>query len=135
MASKFHRWWLGSCVAALLLASWAGGFSVAVTAVFIVIYLTGMTLVGPEDVADIGLATDDRPAAEPTAAPVAPPEPELQALDSDEDAEPYPDDDEDAEPSSETAAVIVESADPVDTTAVVETAVEQEPDEPEPGPT
>jgi ABC-type multidrug transport system permease subunit len=43
MESKFHRWWLGSCVAALLLASWAGGFSVAVTAVFVVVYLTGVT--------------------------------------------------------------------------------------------
>ena len=107
----------------------------AVTAVFIVIYLTGMTLVGPEDVADIGLATDDRPAAEPTAAPGRAPEPELQALDSDEDAEPYPDDDEDAEPSSETAAVIVESADPVDTTAVVETARRAGARRAEPGPT
>jgi hypothetical protein len=49
MASKFHRWWLGSCVAALLLASWVGGFSLAVTSVFIVIYLTGVTLIGPDD--------------------------------------------------------------------------------------
>ncbi len=49
MESKFHRWWLGSCVAALLLASWVGGFSLAVTSVFIVIYLTGVTLIGPDD--------------------------------------------------------------------------------------
>jgi hypothetical protein len=49
MESKFHRWWLGSCVAALLLASWVGGFSLAVTAVFTVIYLTGVTLIGPEE--------------------------------------------------------------------------------------
>jgi len=49
MESKFHRWWLGSCVAALLLASWVGGFSLAVTAVFTVIYLTGVTLIGPDE--------------------------------------------------------------------------------------
>jgi len=49
MESKFHRWWLGACVAALLLASWMGGFSVAVTSVFVVIYLTGVTLIGPDD--------------------------------------------------------------------------------------
>jgi hypothetical protein len=49
MESKFHRWWLGACVAALLLASWVGGFSVAVTSVFVVIYLTGVTLIGPDE--------------------------------------------------------------------------------------
>ena len=49
MESKFHRWWLGACVAALLLTAWTGGFSVAVTSVFVVIYLTGVTLIGPDD--------------------------------------------------------------------------------------
>lgn len=116
MASRFHRWWLGSCIVALLLASWAGGFSVAVTAVFVVIYLTGMTLVGPEDEADIGLARD-----EPTGGPVVTPEPEPEPLDHVEDAEPYPDD-EDAEPAPETPAIVVESAEESDTAAVVETA-------------
>jgi len=110
MESKFHRWWLGSCVAALLLASWAGGFSVAVTAVFVVVYLTGVTLVGPEDEADIGLA-DGEDSAEPQSG-VAPalrgkppvdvrPAPETLA---EEDAEPYPDDEEDPEQPRESSA-------------------------------
>lgn len=60
MGSKFQRWWLGACVVALLLASWMGGFSVAVTSVFIVLYLTGVTLIGPDDApakpAEVGAA-------------------------------------------------------------------------------
>jgi hypothetical protein len=49
MQSKFQRWWLYSCFAAVLLAGWAGGFSVIVTAVFIVIYLVGVALIGADD--------------------------------------------------------------------------------------
>ena len=49
MNSRLHRWWLWGCFAALLLASWAGGFGVAVTAVFIGIYLTGLVLIGPDE--------------------------------------------------------------------------------------
>jgi len=146
MESKFHRRWLGSCVAALLLASWAGGFSVAVTAVFVVIYLTGVTLVGPEDVADVGLAVAESP-GEPGLGAV--PAVEAQVVSQttadedaepypDEDAEPYPDDEADAEPppaapadveasyvettdATDTAAVVVETLDPVDTAVIVET--------------
>ena len=77
MESKFHRWWLGSCVAALLLASWVGGFSLAVTSVFIVIYLTGVTLIGPdvvpaEPVDVVAAAPVDVVAAEPGPLPPAP---------------------------------------------------------------
>jgi hypothetical protein len=145
MQSKFHRWWLGSCVAALLLASWAGGFSVAVTAVFVVIYLTGVTLVGSDEEADIGLAAEPAaqdspavPAPEPKAVPQpAPPSAEAVAdHNADHDAQPYPDDGDEVEPASsapvvvaavdrqdddaDTTAVVVESGTPVDTVAVVE---------------
>lgn len=48
MQSKFQRWWLYACFTAVLLAGWAGGFSVIVTAVFIAIYLTGVALIGPD---------------------------------------------------------------------------------------
>ena len=74
-----HRWWLFSCFAALLLASWAGGFGVAVTAVFIGIYLIGLVLIGPDEA-------------------------ESEAADgfADEDAEPYPDE---PEPEPEPEAV------------------------------
>ena len=107
MESKFHRWWLGSCVAALLLASWTGGFSVAVTVVFVVIYLTGVALVGPEDEADIGLTAGDESATEPDVAEL--------------DAEPYPDDD--ADEADDAAAVVVEADAVDDAAAVVDTAV------------
>lgn len=137
MESKFHRWWLGSCVAALLLASWAGGFSVAVTAVFVVIYLTGATLVGPEDEADIGLApVEERPEPRPHTASAAEAQPVLDAKPEAQDeakvatrdateseAEPYPDDDADAEPALQTPLegepVVVETDDAVDAAAVV----------------
>jgi hypothetical protein len=142
MHSKFHRWWLGACVAALLLASWAGGFSVAVTAVFVVIYLTGVTLVGPEDEADIGLASGYESLIEP--------EPAMAVATAavgtaDDDAEHYPEDDDEGDDArsapagpvveaDETdpaavvvrydapadTAVVVESAAPADTTAVIE---------------
>lgn len=48
-AKRFHRWWLGACVLATLLANWAGGFSLVVTMVFVVIYATGATLIGRGD--------------------------------------------------------------------------------------
>lgn len=142
MESKFHRWWLGSCVAALLLASWAGGFSVAVTAVFVVVYLTGVTLVGPDAEADVGLAaaeeSPEEREAEAEPEPEAAPETEAKGASEntdDGDAEPYPDDADaellseapaDVQPSVvetpdevETAAVVVETPDVVDTAAVV----------------
>lgn len=68
MASKrLHRWWLGACVVATFLANWAGGFSLLVTAVFVVIYLTGAALIGrdadPEDAdaEDADAGSGDRP--------------------------------------------------------------------------
>ena len=110
MESKFHRWWLGSCVAALLLASWAGGFSVAVTAVFVVVYLTGVALVGPEDEADIGLAAMEdsaEPEPEPGHSPRARPAVDVKPApetDAEDDAEAYPYDEEDAVPPSKASA-------------------------------
>ena len=143
MESKFHRWWLGSCVAALLLASWVGGFSVAVTSVFVVIYLTGVTLIGPDDApaervdepVDVVAAPAGYAASEPVIG-----EPEVKAAPEgspEDDAEPYPDDEADATPDPaapadaalsvieisdaiETSAVVVETTAEVDTTAVVE---------------
>jgi hypothetical protein len=44
-AGRFQRWWLGACVVALILASWAGGFSLLIAGVFIVIFLTGVALI------------------------------------------------------------------------------------------
>jgi hypothetical protein len=120
MESKFHRWWLGSCVAALLLASWAGGFSVAVTAVFVVVYLTGVTLVGPEDVADVGLAAVAESPEEPGLGAAPAVESEVH---SEQDGEPYPDDETPAESYPEAPADIDASdagtSDAVDTAAVV----------------
>ena len=52
MLSKFQRWWLYSCFAAVLLAGWAGGFGVMFMLVFITIYLVGVALIGPEEPAD-----------------------------------------------------------------------------------
>lgn len=74
MNSRLHRWWLFSCFAALLLASWAGGFGVAVTAVFIGIYLIGLVLIGPDEPEAEGYETADEMAGE--------------------EAEPYPDEPE-----------------------------------------
>lgn len=74
MHSKFHRWWLYSCFAAVLLAGWAGGFGVIFMLVFITIYLVGIVLIGPDEpdesteddaAADTAEAeaTEDEPAA------------------------------------------------------------------------
>jgi hypothetical protein len=85
MNSRLQRWWLWGCFVATLLASWAGGFGVTVTAVFIGIYLTGLVLIGP-----------DEPAAE--AVDVVDVVDAVEVVDvqdiAGEDAEPYPDDDE-----------------------------------------
>ena len=78
MSSPLHRWWLWGCFAATLLASWAGGFGVSVTAVFIGIYLTGLVLIGRDEP-----GTDADPAAGADA-----------GADADADAEPYPEDDD-----------------------------------------
>jgi hypothetical protein len=43
---RLQRWWLAACVVALILASWMGGFTVLITGVFIVIFLTGAALIG-----------------------------------------------------------------------------------------
>lgn len=58
-AKRFHRWWLGACVLATLLANWAGGFSLVVTMVFVVIYATGATLIGRDDESEDGEDGDD----------------------------------------------------------------------------
>jgi hypothetical protein len=52
MQSKFQRWWLYSCFAAVLLAGWAGGFGVIFMLVFITIYLVGVVLIGPDEEPD-----------------------------------------------------------------------------------
>ena len=43
---RFQRWWLGTCVVALLLATWVGGFSFLIAGVFVVIFATGAALIG-----------------------------------------------------------------------------------------
>jgi hypothetical protein len=43
---RLQRWWLATCVVALILAAWVGGFTVLITAVFIVIFLAGAALIG-----------------------------------------------------------------------------------------
>lgn len=48
-AKRLHRWWIAACVVALLLATWAGGFSLVASAVFVVIYLTGAMLIGRDE--------------------------------------------------------------------------------------
>jgi hypothetical protein len=57
-AKRLQGWWLAACVIALLLAYWAGGFSLVATFIFVVIYLTGATLIGrdedTEDTEDAG---------------------------------------------------------------------------------
>lgn len=58
-AKRLQGWWLAAGVVALLLASWAGGFSLVATFIFVVIYLTGATLIGrDEDTGDAGDAGD-----------------------------------------------------------------------------
>lgn len=102
MGSKFHRWWLGACFVGLLLASWAGGFSAAVTSVFIVIYLTGVALIGPDEEVrepvDV-VAADPVDVMPPPVEVVAAPEPAVgdtaeksPDVDPDDDALPYPED-------------------------------------------
>lgn len=77
-AKRFHRWWLGACVLATLLANWAGGFSLVVTMVFVVIYATGATLIGRDDESEEGegVAEAEEPeeAEEAEAAEAAQPE-------------------------------------------------------------
>jgi len=59
-AKRLQGWWLAACVIALLLAYWAGGFSLVATFIFVVIYLTGATLIGrDQDTGDTGDAGDD----------------------------------------------------------------------------
>jgi hypothetical protein len=82
MNSRLHRWWLWGCFAALLLTSVAGGFGVAVTAVFIGIYLTGLVLIGPDEPEAEAGETDE--AVEPV---------ETDEV-LGEDPEPYPDGEE-----------------------------------------
>jgi len=43
---RFQRWWLSACVIALILATWAGGFSFLIVGVFVVIFVTGAALIG-----------------------------------------------------------------------------------------
>ena len=58
-AKRLQGWWLAACVIALLLAYWAGGFSLVATFIFVVIYLTGATLIGrDEDTEDTEDAQD-----------------------------------------------------------------------------
>ena len=58
-AKRLQGWWLAACVIALLLAYWAGGFSLVATFIFVVIYLTGATLIGrDEDTEEAGDAAD-----------------------------------------------------------------------------
>ena len=62
-AKRLQRWWIAACVVALLLATWAGGFSLVATFIFGVIYLTGATMIGRDDDAD---ADEDAEHAEDT---------------------------------------------------------------------
>ncbi len=58
-AKRLQGWWLAACVIALLLAYWAGGFSLVATFIFVVIYLTGATLIGrDEDTEEAGDTQD-----------------------------------------------------------------------------
>lgn len=94
MNSRLHRWWLWGCFAALLLASWAGGFGVAVTAVFIGIYLTGLVLIGPDE-PEAGADETDETSGESveTVESVEVPDEPVEVL-SEDPAEPYPDNEE-----------------------------------------
>lgn len=125
MESKFHRWWLAACFAGLLLASWAGGFSAAVTSVFIVIYLTGVALIGPDDEVrePVDVVAADPVDVEPPpveAAPAAEPAPagtagktesedtdtagETESEDAEDDAVPYPEDTDEATDATDAEA-------------------------------
>lgn len=69
---QLRRRWLAACILAGLLANWAGGLSVVVTAVFVVIALTGFLLLGQSETVGQAVAGGEPP---------------------DEDAEPRPDED------------------------------------------
>lgn len=84
--NSLHRWWLWGCFIATLLASWAGGFGVAVTAVFIGIYLTGLVLIGPDEPEAAEPRSDD--VGEDVTGGTA------EEIGEEADAEPYPEDDE-----------------------------------------
>ncbi|MGI9123597.1 MAG: hypothetical protein ACR2JM_02440 [Mycobacterium sp.] len=75
-STRLQQRWAGACILALLLANWVGGFSVVVTAVFVVIYLTGMMLIGQDTaevaVADPGTETELDTEPESQADPVLP---------------------------------------------------------------
>lgn len=71
--SRLGNRWLAACAIAAVLANLAGGFSVAVTVVFIVLCLTGLALIAGEGDSVPGAVDDD--------------------AFIDDDAEPYPDDD------------------------------------------
>ena len=58
-AKRLQGWWLAACVIALLLAYWAGGFSLVATFIFVVIYLTGATLIGRDEDTDEAEDTQD----------------------------------------------------------------------------
>jgi hypothetical protein len=62
-AKRLQRWWIAACVVALLLATWAGGFSLVATFIFGVIYLTGATLIGRDKDTD---SDEDTHSAEDT---------------------------------------------------------------------
>lgn len=69
----------------MLIANWVGGFSVAVTVVFVIIYLTGATLIrqgegGPE--------TDAQPEKDAQSDEDAQPEPEPYPEDDSNEAQP-----------------------------------------------
>lgn len=64
---RLRRRWLAACVTAGLLANLVGGFSFAVTAVFLVIYLTGAALIGRDDDADGSSGEDAEPGTGPDA--------------------------------------------------------------------
>ncbi|MCH9722059.1 MAG: hypothetical protein K0U67_08375 [Actinomycetia bacterium] len=61
-ARRLQGWWVAACVIALLLAYWAGGFSLVATTVFVAIYATGATLIGRD--ADTGDIEETPDAAE-----------------------------------------------------------------------
>ena len=129
MNSRLHRWWLWGCFAALLLASWAGGFGVAVTAVFIGIYLTGLVLIGPDEpeaetveaieADETVVGTDE---TDPTVGADATIE-TVEVLGEDP-AEPYPDDEE-----TETTDTATATASDSDTDSDTDTDTDSDSDE------